>query len=145
MSAIFQIIVLMIILFKGPQLFGVQSSIGLEKEHWNEVNGVHLSIFFDCFVFLQVFNFFNARKLGRDEVNIFSNINDNYLFMLIVVGIFLAQLFIVEFGGRAVMLVPLSASQHFVCICIGALSLINGFIIKKFIPEGCFNCVPLFN
>jgi magnesium-transporting ATPase (P-type) len=106
---------------------------------------MHLSIFFDVFVFLQVFNFFNARKLGKDEVNICSNITDNYLFMLIVVGIFLAQLFIVQFGGKALMLVPLSASQHFVCICIGALSLVNGYVVKKCIPEGCFSCVPMLN
>lgn len=66
MSAVFQIVVLVIILFRGPEIFNVQSSIGLDKEHWNKETGVHLSIFFDTFVFLQVFNFFNARKLGRD-------------------------------------------------------------------------------
>lgn len=64
---------------------------------------------------------------------------------MIVIGIFFCQLFIVEFGGRAMMLVPLTASQHFVCICIGSLSLINGFAIKKLIPEGCFSCIPLLN
>lgn len=43
------------------------------------------------------------------------------------------------------MLVPLTASQHLVCICIGALSLVNGFVIKKFIPDGCFSCIPILN
>jgi Ca2+ transporting ATPase len=31
MSAVFQIVVLVIILFRGPEIFGVQSSIGLDK------------------------------------------------------------------------------------------------------------------
>ena len=100
-------------------------------------------MFFDVFVFLQVFNFFNARKLKPDEINVFTNIANNYLFILIVIGIFACQIFIVEFGGKAVQLVPLNSSQHLMCILIGALSLINGIIIKKFIPEGIFNTIPL--
>ena len=104
---------------------------------------MHLSIFFDVFVFLQVFNFFNARKLKKDEFNVFANIANNYLFIMIVVGIFFCQTFIVEFGGKAVQLVPLSASQHLVCILIGSLSLVNGVFIKKCIPEGVFNSIPL--
>lgn len=35
MSAIFQIIILMVVLFRGPEMFGVKSSIGLDEEHWN--------------------------------------------------------------------------------------------------------------
>lgn len=104
-----------------------------------------MSIFFDVFVFLQVFNFFNARKLGKDEVNVFSEFFDNYLFIIIVVGIFVCQLFIVQFGGRALMLVPLSAKQHIICILIGSLSLVNGFVLKKLIPDGFFSCIPLLN
>lgn len=63
--SLFQIIVLSVILFLGPDIFGVVSSIGLEMEEWNSETGQHLSLFFDVFVFLQVFNFFNARKLKR--------------------------------------------------------------------------------
>ena len=50
-------------------------------------------------MFLQVFNFLNARKLKKDEINVFSQFFDNYLFILIVAGIFLCQLFIVQVGG----------------------------------------------
>lgn len=145
MGALFQIIILVVVLFKGPEIFGVMSSVGLDSEHWNEETGVHLSIFFDVFVFLQIFNFFNARKLFKTEVNVFSNIGDNYLFMCIVVGIFLAQLFIVQFGGKAVMLVPLSAKHHIECIIIGSLSLLNGYVVKKWVPESCFKYISLFN
>ena len=62
---IFQIIILTIVLFYGPEIFGVSSGIGLEIEEWNAESGQHLSLFFDVFVFLQVFNFFNARKLKK--------------------------------------------------------------------------------
>jgi magnesium-transporting ATPase (P-type) len=145
MISFFQVLVLMIILFRGPEIFGVKSSIGLDPEHWSEETGVHLSIFFDVFVFLQVFNFFNARKLLKDETNVLVDIGDNYLFLFIVVGIVLAQLFIVQFGGKAVMLVPLSVGHHLISILIGSLSLLFGFIVKKCVPDGCLSCIPLFS
>ena len=112
-------------------------------ENWNQETGQHLSIFFDVFVFLQVFNFFNARKLKPDEINVFSEIGNNYLFICIVVGIFACQIFITQFGGMALKLVPLTLKQHLICIAIGALSLVNGFVIKKFIPDTLFNSVHL--
>jgi hypothetical protein len=65
--------------------------------------------------------------------------------MVIVVGIFVCQLFIVQFGGKALMLVPLSASQHCACMCIGALSLVNGYVVKKLVPDTCFNYISIFN
>ena len=70
-NAIYQIIVLSIILFNGAEIFGVESSIGVTKETWNATNGVHFTIFFNIFVFLQVFNFLNARKLKVEELNVF--------------------------------------------------------------------------
>ncbi len=142
LHAIFQMFILTIVLFK-PQLFGVESSLGIEMDEWSPQTGVHLSIFFDVFVFLQVFNFFNARKLKKNEVNICTDIGDNYLFILIVIGIFLCQLFIVQFGGRALKLVPLSFNHHLVSILIGSLSLVWGFIIKTVVPEGCLNSIHL--
>ncbi len=107
------------------------------------MTGVHLSIFFDVFVFLQVFNFFNARKLKKSDINICADIGDNYLFVLIVISIFVCQLFIVQFGGKALKLVPLTMQQHIVCILIGSLSIIWGIIIKTLIPEGILNSVHL--
>ncbi len=143
LHSFFQIIVLLVILFKGPQLFNVKSSIGLPMDEWTEQSGAHLSIFFDVFVFLQVFNFFNARKLKKDDINVFTEINDNYLFLAIVVGIFFCQLFIVQVGGKALKLVPLTMGQHFVCILIGSLSLVWAIITKTFVPQSFLNSIHL--
>lgn len=93
-----------------------------------------MTIFFNVFVFLQVFNFFNARKLKKDEINVFADFFDNYLFIFIVFGIFVCQIFIVTFGGKAFMLVPLPARTHITCILIGSLSLVNGVFLKKCVP-----------
>jgi len=74
---------------------------------------------------------------------VFTEINDNYLFLVIVVGIFFCQVFIVQFGGKALKLVPLSMGQHLVCILIGSLSIIWALIIKTIIPDSFLNSIQL--
>jgi hypothetical protein len=49
------------------------------------------------------------------------------------------QVVIVQIGGRAFMLVPLSFGQHFDCILIGSTMVIYGFIAKKLVPETFLN------
>ena len=88
---------------------------------------------------MQVFNFLNARKLKKTELNVFSNIFNNYLFIAIVIGIFMLQLFIVQCGGKTFELVPLSYHQHFVCIVIGATGVVWNIIVKMLIPDGFMN------
>jgi hypothetical protein len=50
---------------------------------WTPENGVHYTLFFNIFVFMQVFNEINARKLKKEELNVFEGILDNPLFPLV--------------------------------------------------------------
>ena len=50
-QGIFQIIILLFILFKGDTLFGVNSDRELEHYDWNDEHGYHFTIFFDVFVY----------------------------------------------------------------------------------------------
>lgn len=143
LNSIYQIAVLVVVLFKGDELFGVPSSIGLTALEWNQSNGQHLSIFFNVFVFLQVFNFFNARKIKKEELNVFESFFDNYLFLAIVLAIFVFQIFIVQVGGKAFMLVPLTLAQHFQCILIGATMLLYTFLAKQLVPDSFLNSFAL--
>ena len=100
---------------------------------------MHLALFFNVFVFLQIFNFFNARKLKKSEINVFSNFFLNYLFVAIVIGIFVLQLLIVQYGGKTFQLVPLSTDQHIKCIIIGATGVIWNALMKLFVPDSFMN------
>jgi Ca2+ transporting ATPase len=62
-QGLLQIVILGVILFKGPQILGIPSSIGVGG--WNADSGRHYAIFFNVFVFLQLFNEINARKLQK--------------------------------------------------------------------------------
>ena len=129
-QAIFQIIVLTVIIFYGDYLFGVPSDRELEHFMWNNVNGYHFTIFFNIFVFMQVFNSINARKLQKDEYNVFAGIFGNWLYLLIQTIIVVGQIILVTFGGRAVRTHALSVSQHCMCIGIAACTLVWGFFVK---------------
>lgn len=76
-------VILTIIMFNGPELFGVPTSI--HNPMWSEENGVHFTLFFDIFVFLQLFNEINCRKLKKEEVNVFAGFFENSLFIFVIV------------------------------------------------------------
>ena len=129
-QGIFQILILLFIIFKGDKLFGVNSDRELEHYEWNSEHGYHFTIFFDIFVFLQVFNSINARKLNQKEVNIFEGIKDNIYYILVQSFIVFGQIILVTFGGRAVRTQPLTILQHIACAIIASLSLGVGYCVK---------------
>ena len=129
-QGLFQIIILLFILFYGDKIFGVNSDRELEHYEWNDQHGYHFTIFFDIFVFLQVFNSINARKLNQNELNVFEGIKNNIYYIIVQSFIIFGQIFLVSFGGRAVRTQPLSIFQHICCILIASLSLGVGFLVK---------------
>jgi len=129
-QAIFQITTLTVIIFYGDYIFGVPSDRNLEHFMWNNVNGYHFTIFFNIFVYMQVFNSINARKLQKDELNVFTGIMGNWLYILIQSIIFVGQIILVTFGGRAVRTHALSLKQHVDCLLISSITLVWGFFVK---------------
>lgn len=91
----------------------------------------HYTLVFNTFVFLQVFNFLNCRKI-QDETNIFKGILNNLFFVTIVSSIAILQLILGNFGG-----LPLSVSFHgldwrqwLIAIAFGSGCLLWSFILK---------------
>lgn len=82
-QSIYQCVWLCVILFLGPLIFQVPD--GFESTEWTPENGQHLSIFFNAFVFMQVFNEINSRKLKSTELNVFKNFFNNCIFFVIII------------------------------------------------------------
>jgi magnesium-transporting ATPase (P-type) len=91
------------------------------------------TIVFNAFVFMQVFNQINARKLEADELNVFSGMLGNLPFLAVMVVTIAVQCLMIAFGGRMVKCWPLNFSQNLLCILIGAGELPWGLLVK-FIP-----------
>lgn len=100
---------------------------------------LHYTLIFNVFVFLQVWNLINARKLLADEFNVFSNFCNNPMFFLIFFISMITQVLLVQIGGNKVKTYPLGWKENAICIALGAVSIVWGLLLKL-IPEKAFGC-----
>ncbi|KAK8633875.1 hypothetical protein V6N13_014710 [Hibiscus sabdariffa] len=117
-QALYQVAVLLTLQFRGKAIFGVD-----EK--------VKNTLIFNTFVFCQVFNEFNARKL--EKKNIFQGLHKNRLFLGIIAITIILQVVMVEFLKRFADTQRLNWGQWGTCIGIAGLSWPLGWLVK-FIP-----------
>jgi P-type Ca2+ transporter type 2B len=135
-QSIFQIIVLTCLLFLGNPVFGIPTRVD-ENELWTEENGVLFTMVFHTFVFMQIFNEFNSKKLKSTEFNVFEGLFNNPLFIIIEGMTILIQILFVHYGGRALKVSRLDLNHHLICIGIGSLSLVVGVLVKL-LPKRLF-------
>lgn len=88
-----------------------------------------LTVFFSAFVFLQIWNMFNARVFGRN-IGAFSGITGNRAFILMVLGIAIVQIGVVQFGGAFFRTVPLSLGEWVGIVMGTGLVLVAGEIVR---------------
>ena len=106
-QALYQIIILLTLQFKGESIFGVT-----EK--------VNDTLIFNTFVLCQVFNEFNARKL--EKKNVFKGIHRNKLFLGIIATTIVLQVVMVEFLKKFAGTERLNWGQWVECIGFGIVS-----------------------
>lgn len=104
--------------------------LGDQEHHYiHKFSDLHLCIVFNAFVWMQVFNFFNARLLRHDE-KFNANWRQSKMLLTIVAIIVVLQWGIVQFGGRFMSTVPLTWAQWAFCILVGSGSLLVGWISR---------------
>jgi Ca2+-transporting ATPase len=87
------------------------------------------TLVFNTFVFAQVANEINCRVVD-DRLNCFSRIHKSPLLIIVVLLTCGLQVIIVEFGGLAFQVAPLSWDQWLFCIAVGLSSLPFGFLLR---------------
>ncbi|KAI7898578.1 PMCA-type calcium-translocating P-type ATPase [Cokeromyces recurvatus] len=130
-QAFFQIIINLIAIYLGPRIFHIENDPAVLR-----------TMVFNIFVFLQVFNEINCRRIDN-TINVFKDIFDNWIFIAVQIAVILGQFLIVTFGGIAFKTVPLTWDQWLITILIGSLSLPIGTIIRL-LPD-CCGCEKRFN
>ncbi|EPS71825.1 hypothetical protein M569_02931 [Genlisea aurea] len=113
-QAVYQVAVLLVLNFGGKTVLNLQNE---EQQHANLVKN---TVVFNAFVLCQIFNEFNARK--PDEMNVFSGVLKNRLFVGIVGTTLVLQIVIVNFLGKFTSTVRLDFPQWIICIVIGIIS-----------------------
>lgn len=89
----------------------------------------HICFVFNTFVWMQIFNFFNARLLHHNE-RFFDNWQESGVLLVIVAVIVILQFIIVEFGGKFMSTVPLTAGEWTWSILIASGSLAVGALSR---------------
>ena len=103
-QSLYQLILLLVLLFAGADLFGVNPNGACLAESQVKAgvcftgDFTHYSIIFNTFVFCQFFNEINAREIA-DEWNVFAGLGTNPMFLAVLLFTFLFQIFVIEVGA----------------------------------------------
>ncbi|XP_017482339.1 PREDICTED: plasma membrane calcium-transporting ATPase 1-like, partial [Rhagoletis zephyria] len=123
--AIYQLVVIFSLLFAGHRFFDIDSGLGASL---NALPSQHFTIIFNTFVMMTLFNEVNSRKI-HGERNIFEGLFSNPIFYGILFVTAIAQVIIVQFGGRPFNTAALTLEQWMWCILFGVGVLVWGQII----------------
>ncbi|KAH7012038.1 calcium-translocating P-type ATPase [Microdochium trichocladiopsis] len=129
-QAIFQLVVTLVFYFAGMQLLGYPDTAEARLEL--------KTMIFNMFVWMQIFNEFNNRRLDNN-FNIFEGVQRNHFFIfinLLMVGL---QVAIIYVGGIAFEITPggISGTQWGVCVGVAAISLPWAVLVRLF-PDTWF-------
>ena len=127
-QASYQVTVVMVLLFAGPDLLDVEAGHRVEDR---DENSVHYTIIFNAFVWMQLFNEINCRKL-KGEFNVFTGMFRNPLFCGILIVTAGLQVLIVQCGSLAFRVADdgLDLDYWILCLVLGAGSLVVQQVIN---------------
>ncbi|CAJ0931103.1 unnamed protein product, partial [Mesorhabditis belari] len=129
--ALYQLVVLFLLIFLGDQWFQVTSGRFAEM---HAPPSQHFTIVFNAFVLMTLFNEINARKI-HGERNIFAGLFSNPIYYIIWIATFISQILIVQFGGRWFSCAALDLEQWLWCLALGVSVLLWGQVVTS-IPTG---------
>jgi len=89
----------------------------------------HMTMVFNTFVWAQLFNEINARKI-HDEINVFAGILSNPVYIYVCIFQFIMQVVIVQWTGSFFYCSPLNLEQWGICIALGFGSLPWGLLLR---------------
>jgi len=134
-QAIYQLTITLVLYFAGPDIF----QYGTEEELKE-----HATLVFNTFVWMQIFNALNNRRLDN-RFNIFEGLDKNFFFIGIFLVMIGGQVIIIFFGGwEAFQAQPQHGDQWAVAIVLGAISIPIGVVIRLVPDELAKNLVPKF-
>ena len=141
----YQTIITLVLHFLGAQILGIPHSDDSATQKHNDL--IVQTLVFNLFVFAQIFNSINSRRLDN-RLNVFEGITRNYYFMAItLIGMYSRsvtpfrslmnispevgiQILIVFVGGAAFQVTPSSGREWGIAIALGVVSLPLGALLR---------------
>ncbi|KAL1405555.1 plasma membrane calcium [Vanrija albida] len=120
-QAIYQVILCLVLHFRGHQI--------LNLNHTPRNDARLRALVFNCFVFCQIFNMINCRRLDR-KFNIFEGMFKNIWFMSILAIMIGGQILIMFVGGAAFQVTRITPAHWGISIISGFMSIPIGAIVR---------------
>ena len=133
---LYQLIVLFVLVYGGAKLFDIDDGADAGA---SEAISEHFTLIFNVFVFMQIFNEINARKI-HGERNVFQGLHRSYTFLIIMVGQVVFQVILVQFGSIVVRTSGLTLDLWLWSILLGSSELVVGQIIAMIPVERLPKC-----
>ena len=95
-----------------------------------------LTAFFGLFIFMSIFNSFNART---DRLNIFGNLFNNKVFLMVILLIVVVQIIMIYYGGSLFRTSGLTLKEFIVMIIISLTVIPIDFVRKYIIKKNNYN------
>lgn len=145
--SLWNIIVMMILMFSGASIAGLTYERG--DDPTGDTPGStdkrrHFTYIYNTFVFLQLFNMINCRKIGRRDFNVFESFFHNWYFLTLFFLIAFVQFFQTNWFNKFTNCEPLGRSEWGSCIAVGSTSLAVSAVIKL-LPDEWLEKLPLIN
>ena len=132
-QAIYQLVVTFTLYFAGFSILGYNTRVA-ERPDLSDLLHTELNtIVFNTFVWMQIFNEFNNRRLDN-KFNIFEGVHRNYFFLAINAIMIGSQVMIIYVGGLAFQIKRIDSTQWAICICC-ALPCLLWAVILRCIPD----------
>ena len=97
---------------------------------WCQQGEVHSTIIFNIFIWMQIFNIFNARVLDRRLWPFHELFGHSRMLLIVVIIIIGFQIFAVEVAGAFMQTTSLTYDYWLICVGFGAAELVYGFLIR---------------
>jgi P-type Ca2+ transporter type 2C len=117
-QSIVQLAVIFTLNFAGPSIL---------FPDWDD--GTMKTMVFNTFVWLQIFNEINCRRID-DKLNVFFGMHKNPLLVIILFIMVTCQILIIFLGGAAFSVTRLNAKQWLISVTLGFLTIPTGAIVR---------------
>jgi len=141
LQSVYQVTIILLFHFLGFRILGLQKHTGNARMDRNNELTVKTMVF-NAFVFAQIFNSVNCRRLDN-KLNIFEGISRNYYFMGITLLEMAIQTVIVFVGGAAFQVTRVGGREWGISLALGVVSIPLGALIRL-LPSAPFEALFKF-
>jgi len=123
----YQIIITLVFHFAGLEILGIGHSQDAKTAKKNDL--IIQTLVFNAFVFAQIFNSVNCRRLDR-KLNIFEGVLKNWYFIVITLIEIGGQALIVNIGGAAFQVTKIGGREWGISLALGVVSIPLGALVR---------------